>query len=95
MNKRTIAIGLLAGLAAFSLARADDVTVIQRDTDTTGSSIIKKDKPKIVVKESEPDIVIREKNDAKLIVKDREPGIVIKEKRKDPKLIIDGAINID
>lgn len=95
MKKSAIAIGLVAALSAVSLARADDVTIINRDTDvdTTGSIIIKKPKPKVVVRESEPTLVIKERSDPKVVIKDRDPDLVIKEKRK--KLVIDGAVSVD
>ena len=88
MKKIAIAVGVAAALSAGSFALADDVTIIDRDTDvdTTGSIIIKKPKPKIVVKEK-PAIVVKERSNPKIIVKDRDPDLVIKEKRK--KLIID------
>ena len=88
MKKIAIAVGVAAALSAGSFALADDVTIIDRDTDvdTTGSIIIKKPRPKIVVKEK-PAIVVKERSNPKIIVKDRDPDLVIKEKRK--KLIID------
>lgn len=88
MKKIVIATGLAAALSAGSFALADDVTIIDRDTDvdTTGSIIIKKPKPRVVVKEN-PAIVVKERSNPKIIVKDRDPDLVIKEKRK--KLVID------
>ena len=88
MKKIVIATGLAAALSAGSFALADDVTIIDRDTDvdTTGSIIIKKPKPRVVVKEN-PAIVVKERSNPKIIVKDRNPDLVIKEKRK--KLVID------
>ena len=82
MKKIAIAAGLVAALSAGSFAFADDVTIINRDSDadTTGSIIIKKPQPKVVVKEN-PTIVVKE----------RDPDLVVKEKRK--KLIIDGDID--
>ena len=92
MKKIAIAAGLVAVLSATSFAVADDVTIINRDTDvdTTGSIIIKKPKPRVVVRES-PTIVVKERSDPKIIVKDRDPDLVIREKKK--KLIIDGDID--
>lgn len=92
MKKIAIAAGLVAALSAGSFAMADDVTIINRDSDvdTTGSIIIKKPKPRVVVKES-PAIVVKERSDPRIILKDREPDLVIKEKRK--KLVIDGDID--
>lgn len=88
MKKIVIATGLAAALSVGSFALADDVTIIDRDTDvdTTGSIIIKKPKPRVVVKEN-PAIVVKERSNPKIIVKDRDPDLVIKEKRK--KLVID------
>jgi hypothetical protein len=92
MKKIAIAAGLVAALSASSFAVADDVTIINRDNDvdTTGSIIIKKPKPKVVVRDS-PTIVVKERSNPKVIVKDNDPDLVIKEKRK--KLIIDGDID--
>lgn len=92
MKKIAIAAGLVAALSAGSFAVADDVTIINRDSDvdTTGSIIIKKPKPRVVVKES-PAIVVKERSDPRIILNDREPDLVIKEKRK--KLVIDGDID--
>jgi hypothetical protein len=91
MRKIAIATGLAAALAAGSLAFADDVTIIDRDSDvdTTGSIIIKKPKPRVVVKEN-PTVVVKERSDPTVVIKDRDPDLVIKEKRK--KLVIDGDI---
>ena len=88
MKKIAIAAGFVAALSAGSFAFADDVTIIERDTDvdTPGSIIIKKPKPRVVVREN-PAIVVKERSDPKIVVKDRDPDIVIKEKRK--KLVID------
>lgn len=92
MKKIAIAAGLVAALSAGSFAFADDVTIIQRDNDvdTTGSIIIKKQKPRVVVREN-PTIVVKERSDQKIVIKDRDPDMVIKEKRK--KIIIDGDLN--
>jgi hypothetical protein len=92
MKKIAMVAGLAAALSAGSFAVADDVTIINRDTDvdTTGSIIIKKPKLRVVVKES-PAIVVKQRSDPKVIIKDRDPDLVIKEKRK--KLIIDGDID--
>lgn len=92
MKKIAIAAGLAAALSAGSFALADDVTIINRDTDvdTTGSIIIKKPKPRVVVREN-PTIVVKERSDPKIVIKDRDPDLVIKEKRK--KLVIDGDID--
>lgn len=91
MKKIAIAAGLAAALSVSSFAVADDVTIINRDTDvdTTGSIIIKKPKPKVVVRDS-PTIVVKERSDPKVIIRDNDPDVVIKEKRK--KLVIDGEI---
>ena len=88
MKKIAIAAGLAAALSVGSFAVADDVTIINRDNevDTTGSIIIKKQKPRVVVREN-PTIVVKERSDPKVIIKDRDPDLVIKEKKK--KLIID------
>lgn len=92
MKKIAIAAGLVAALSAGSFAVADDVTIINRDNDvdTTGSIIIKKPKPKVVVKEN-PTVVVKDRSDPKVVIKDRDPDLVIKEKRK--KLVIDGDID--
>lgn len=92
MKKIAIAAGLVAALSAGSFAAADDVTIINRDNDvdTTGSIIIKKPKPKVVVKEN-PTVVVKERSDPKVVIKDRDPDLVIKQKRK--KLVIDGDID--
>lgn len=92
MKNSAIAIGLAAAVSAGSFAYADSVTVIERDNDveTTGSIIIKKPKPRVVVRES-PAIVVRERSEPRVIIRDRDPDVIVKEKRK--KLIIDGSID--
>jgi hypothetical protein len=92
MKNSAIAIGLAAALSAGSFALADSVTIIEResDVDTTGSIIIKKQKPRVVVRES-PTIVVRERSEPEVIIREREPDVIVREKRK--KLIIDGSID--
>lgn len=90
MKNSAIAIGLAAALFAGSGASADDVTIIERDPEPTGSIVIRKPAPRVIVKEREPDVVIRERSNA--VVRDRDPDIVIKEKRKDRRLMIEGDI---
>ncbi len=91
MKKNAIALGVIAALSAGTFAFADDVTIINRDNDvdTTGSIVIKKPKPRVVVRES-PAIVVKERVEPRVIIKDRDPDVVIKEKRK--KVVIDGDI---
>lgn len=92
MKKIAIAAGLATALSAGSLAYADDVTIIQRpDPDTTGSIVIRKPVPKVVIKEQEPDVVVRQRSN--VVIRDNDPDVVIKEKRKNPKLIIKGDID--
>jgi hypothetical protein len=94
MKRSAIAAGLAAALSVGSLAYADDVTIIERpDPDTTGSIVIRKPAPRVIVKEREPDVVIRERSN--VVVRDNDPDVVIKEKRKDPRLIIKGGVSID
>jgi hypothetical protein len=72
MKKTAIIFGVLAAFSAGSFAAADDVTIIKRDTDTTGSIVVKEHQPKkkIIIRESQPDVVIKEKrNDPNLIIK--------------------------
>lgn len=73
--KKILALGLAAAVSFGTVAVADDVTIIKRDSDvdTTGS---------IVVKEREPDVVVKKK-------------IIIKEKRNDPDVVIKGTVNVD
>lgn len=87
MKKLTIAAGIAAALFAANSALADDVTIINRDTDTTGSIVIKKPQPRVVVRDN-PTIVVKEKrSDPKVVIKDNDPDLVVKEKRK--KVVID------
>jgi hypothetical protein len=72
MKKTAIVFGVLAAFSAGSFAAADDVTIIKRDTDTTGSIVVKERQPKkkIVIREDSPDVVIKEKrNDPNLVIK--------------------------
>lgn len=87
MKKSALAIGLAAALSAGSLAYADDVTIVspEPDVDTTGSIVIRKPAPRVVVQEREPDVVIRQRSN--VVVHESEPDVVIKE-RSNPKLII-------
>ncbi|MBX9456196.1 MAG: hypothetical protein KL863_09325 [Rhizobium sp.] len=87
MKKLTIAAGIAAALFAANTAVADDVTIINRDSDTTGSIVIKKPKPRVVVRDS-PTIVVKEqRSEPKIVIKDNDPDLVVKEKRK--KIVID------
>lgn len=90
MKKSAIVVGLAAALSAGSWAYADDVTIIERDPEPTGSIVIRKPAPRVIIKEREPDIVVRERSN--VIVRDNDPDVVIKEKRKNPKVIIKGDI---
>ena len=85
MQKCATAIGLAAAIAtlSFTAVRADDVTIIERDTDTTGSIIVRKPAPRVVVREREPTVVIREqRQEPRVIIREDEPDRVIVKKRK-------------
>jgi len=72
MKKTAIIFGVVAAFSAGSFAAADDVTVIKRDYDTTGSVVVKERpaKKKIIIKEDTPDVVIKEKrNNPDLVIK--------------------------
>jgi hypothetical protein len=70
MKKTAIVFGVLAAFSAGSFAAADDVTVIKRDTDTTGSVVVKeRPRNKVIIKEDSPDVVIKEKRDPNLVIK--------------------------
>lgn len=91
MKKHVIIAGFVAAVAAGSYALADDV-IIRNDTDadTTGSIVIKKPQPRVVVREN-PTIVVKERVEPKVIIKDRDPDLVIKQKPK--KIIINGDLD--
>ncbi|UVC11162.1 hypothetical protein IHQ71_11625 [Rhizobium sp. TH2] len=71
MRKTAIVFGVLAAFSAGSFAAADDVTIIKRDPDTTGGIVDKERQPKqkVIVRESSPDVVIKERRDPNLIIK--------------------------
>ena len=79
MKKTAIILGALATLSTATFALADDVTIINRDTDTTGSIVVK-ERP--VVKK-------------KIIIREQQPDVVIKERRNDPDLVIKGNVDIN
>jgi len=74
MKKTAIIFGVVAAFSAGSFAAADDVTIIKRDPDTTGSVVVRERpvKKKIIIREDTPDVVIKEKR--------RNPDLIIKGK---------------
>jgi len=90
MKKSALIVGLAAAVSAGSWAYADEVTIIERDPEPTGSIVIRKPAQRVIIREREPDVIVRERSN--VIVRDSEPDVVIKERREDPKLIIKGDI---